>query len=80
MSGRNNEFLKQFVEMRKGIAPGPMAASTVLPQSKKGKKISKAQVVTDSGLQRIMEEKPPRKDVEEYLQKRCHDLTNSKMC
>ena len=79
MSGRTNEFLKQFLEMRKSLAPGPMASANVAPVTKKAKKTSSKQVFTDSGLRRILEEKSPRKEVEEYLQKCCNDLTAEKM-
>lgn len=80
---RANEFLSQFIEMRKGIAAtNPSAAAAVaaqMPASKKAKKTSKKQVFTDTGYESIIEHKPGRKEVMEYFQKRCDDLTAEKM-
>ena len=80
---RGNEFLSQFIEMRKGIAAtNPSAAAAVAaaaPASKKAKKTSKKQVFTDCGVENIIEHKPGRKEVMEYFQKRCDDLTTEKM-
>lgn len=82
-SGRGNDFLAQFIEMRRGIAAtNPSAAAAVaaqMPASKKAKKTSKKQVYTDSGVESIIEHKPGRKEVMEWLQKRCDDLTMEKM-
>lgn len=79
MATRGNDFLAQFIEMRKGIAAtNPSAAQAVaaqMPASKKAKKSSKKQSFTDGGVQSIIEHKPGRKDVMEYLQKRCDELT-----
>ena len=84
MSGRTNEFLKAFIEMRQSVAPsGPAAqnpsASKALPASKKAKKTSVRQQYSDEGLQGIIEHKPPKKDVAEYLQDMCNKQTASKM-
>jgi membrane protease subunit (stomatin/prohibitin family) len=80
---RGNEFLSQFIEMRKGIAAtNPSAAAAVAaaaPASKKAKKTSKKQVFTDCGVENIIEHRPGRKEVEEYFQKRCDDLTTEVM-
>lgn len=79
MSGKN-DFLRQFIEMRKTIAPNPMAAvAAAPPASKKAKKTSKTQVYTEGGIQEIIDTKPGKKHVEEYFQKRCNDLTAEKM-
>ena len=79
----SNEFLKQFVEMRKGMAPPPgqqsVKASDVLPKSKKAKKLGSTKKVTETGLQHIIETKPGRKVVEEYFQDVCNKLTAEKM-
>lgn len=79
----SNEFLKQFIEMRKGMTPAPgtksVAAVDALPKSKKAKKTGPRQEVLETGLQHIIESKPGRKDVEEYLQDMCNKLTASKM-
>ena len=78
-----NDFLRQFVEMRKGMAPAPgtksVAATDALPKSKKAKKTGPRQEVTETGLQHIIEAKPGRKVVEEYLQEMCNELTSKKM-
>lgn len=76
-----NEFLRQFIEMRKSIAPSPMAAAmaTATPVSKKAKKLSKTQEFIEGGLQEIIEKKPGRRHVEEYFQKTCNELTAAKM-
>ena len=75
-----NAFLRQFIEMRKSIAPNPMATvAAAPPASKKAKKTSKAQVYTEGGLQEIIETKPGKKHLEEYFQKMCNELTAEKM-
>jgi hypothetical protein len=78
-----NDFLKKFIEMRKGMAPAPgtqsVAAKDVLPQNKKMKKMGPRQEITETGLQHIIEAKPGRKVVEEYLQEMCNELTSKKM-
>lgn len=84
MSDRaGNAFLSQFIEMRRGMAAqNPSAAAAVaaqMPASKKAKKTSKKQVFTDGGVQNIIEHKPGRKEVMEYFQKRCDELTAEKM-
>ena len=83
---RGNDFLRQFVEMRQGIqaaaAQNPSAAAAAaaqMPASKKAKKTSKKQVFTDAGVANIIEHTPGRKEVMEYFQKRCDDLTAEKM-
>ena len=84
MSGRNNEFLKAFIEMRQSIAPsGPAAqnpnAAKALPASKKAKKTRVRQQYSDEGIQGIIEHTPPKKDVMEYFQEMCNKLTGEKM-
>ena len=84
MSDRaGNAFLSQFIEMRKGLpAQNPSAAAAVaaqMPASKKAKKTSKKQVFTDAGVDSIIEHKPNRKAVEEWLQDLCARLTAEKM-
>lgn len=76
-----NDFLKQFIEMRKAIAPSGAVAARVdpTPTSKRAKKTSSVQKITEGGLQHIIENKPPRKEVEEYFQKACDELTADKM-
>lgn len=80
---RGNDFLAQFIEMRRGVAAqNPSAAQAVaaqMPASKKAKKTSAKQAFTDGGAQAIIEHKPGKKDVMEYIQKRCDELTAAKM-
>jgi hypothetical protein len=78
---QKNDFLRQFLEMRKAIAPSPMATARVepAPKSKRAKKGSSVQKVMDGGIQHIIENKPGRKEVEEYFQKSCDELTSEKM-
>lgn len=72
-----NDFLKQFIEMRKTLAPSGAAAAHVdpAPKSKRAKKGLSVQKVMEGGLQHIIENKPPRKEVEEFFQKKCDELT-----
>lgn len=77
-----NDFLKQFVDMRRQIAPTPAAAASVLanpPLTKKAKKGSKTQEVTDATISYILEQRPPKKEVGMYFQKLCDELTAAKM-
>ena len=80
---RGNDFLTAFIEMRKGIAAqNPSAAQAVaaqMPASKKAKKTSAKQAFTDSDVAGIIEHKPVKKLVMEWLQKRCDELTAAKM-
>lgn len=80
---RGNDFLTQFIEMRRGIAAqnpsAAQAAAAQMPASKKAKKTSAKQAFTDGGVQDIIEHKPVKKLVLEYLQKRCDELTSAKM-
>ena len=78
---QKNDFLRQFIEMRKQIAPtGALAAKVeTKPASKRAKKGSSVQKVTEGGIQHIIENKPGRKEVEEYFQKACDELTSEKM-
>jgi hypothetical protein len=77
-----NDFLRKFIEMRKTIAPTPAAAAELNkkePMSKKTKKGSLIREVLDGSISHIIEEKPPRKKVEEYFQTMCNELTAAKM-
>jgi hypothetical protein len=83
-----NPFLKDFLEMRKGIAPlkqspaGPSPAD-VLPKTKNGRKPkakhTKEQTTERPGLMTIIEDKPHKRVVIEYMQYRANDLTVEKM-
>lgn len=77
-----NDFLRQFVEMRKAVAPTPAAAlasDKAAPASKKSKKGVKIREVIDGSVSHIIEETPPKRKVEEYLQGLCDELTAAKM-
>ena len=73
--------------MRKGLSPSQPAtanlASNSLPKkggrSKAKAKMTSTQKVEGGGLMHIVENKPPKKDVIEYLQKRANELTEEKM-
>ena len=77
-----NDFLKNFIEMRKSIAPTPAASAALgaaLPSSKKTKKGSKIREVMEGNIAYIIEETPGKKYLEEHLQKMCDELTAAKM-
>jgi len=77
-----NDFLRQFVEMRKQIAPNPSAAAAVAkqaPASKKAKALSAVREVADTTISHIVENRPPKRDVMDYFQERCNELTSAKM-
>jgi hypothetical protein len=77
-----NDFLRQFLEMRKQIAPNPSAAAAVAkqePMSKRTKKGSDVRQVLDGSISHIIENTPPKKEVMEYFQDLCNRLTAEKM-
>ena len=80
-----NGFLKEFLDMRKKLEPQLKNAADapgsikIKGGSKTKSKIEKTQQVLDGGLQHIIENKPIRKDVVAYLQKRANELTVEKM-
>jgi hypothetical protein len=85
----HNAFLKDFLEMRKtSKISGPSTtsglASEVLPQTKKSarkpKKQIKAELETEKpGINTIIEEKPHKRVVIEYLQTKSNEYTTQKM-
>lgn len=74
-----NDFLRQFIEMRKSIAPTPQAMVDATPVSKKAKKLSKTQAYVEGGIQEIIEKKPGKRHLEEYFQKMCQELDAAQM-
>ena len=91
MSG-NNGFLKDFMALRKSLqpsmtTPGKMIAPTsgsAEPPKKKGGRPSKQTPLTQTPegsttLAKIIEEKPKRGIVEDYLQNRANEETIKKM-
>ena len=83
----HNSFLKEFLEMRKGLSPSQPATANLASNSlpKKGgrtnskPKMTSTQKVENGGIMHIIENKPPKKEVIEYLQKRANELTEEKM-
>lgn len=74
--------------MRKSLSPSQpatanLAHNSTLPKkggrSKKKADISAAQKVTEGGIMHIIENKPAKKEVIEYLQKKANELTTEKM-
>ena len=83
----HNAFLKEFLTMRKELSPTQpaltkMAHETALPKKDKSKKkpsLKPAPHVENGQLQHIIENKPPRKEVIDYLQNRANHFTTEKM-
>ena len=79
-----NGFLKDFMEMRKSLVPptpkivgNPTPAN---PETKKRKeKFTKEQTTKDPSIATIIEDKPHKRVVIEYLQKHANHLTETKM-
>jgi len=71
--------------MRQQIAPilsqatAAQVVAAQMPPSKKAKKLSKKPAYSEAGVQNIIEHKPGRKEVEDYLQSKCNELTSHKM-
>ena len=83
-----NAFLKDFIEMRKSITPNtlPNLVSPNVKDTKNGVKVKKQkppvtqnQETSESTLAKIIEEKPPKKNVIAYLQTFANELTIQKM-
>ena len=81
-----NSFLKEFLEMRKSLPknPGEPAQAKKDPKKavlepKKKVKFTKDQTVEKPGLMTIIQDKPGRRVVVEYLQNRANELTEQKM-
>ena len=85
----HNAFLKDFLLMRKDLAPTQsplthMAHEAALPKKggarqKKKPSLKPAPHVENGQLQHIIENKPPKKEVLEYLQNRANHYTVEKM-
>ena len=82
-----NAFLRDFIQMRKCLVPSGVAGDTklvtsALPNGKKGKKKTTAPELGDDGkmtVAKIIEDKPKNRDVIQFLQDRCNELTIAKM-
>jgi hypothetical protein len=83
----NNGFLKEFLAMRKELKPSATTSPSptdVLPKKDGGKKKAKPQMKKEletekPGLMGIIENKPHKRVVIEYLQDRANDLSEEKM-
>ena len=78
----HNSFLKEFLNMRKTIVPSsiPVAPAAKKKDEKKKKRpIEPTQTTESAGLAEIVENKPNKKVVIEYLQKRANELSAEKM-
>ena len=80
----NNAFLKEFLNMRKNITASSASPADVLPKKKKEgaktkEQLSERQERKEPGLMTIIEDKPEKRVVIEYLQKRANELTEKKM-
>ena len=74
-----SSFLNDFIAMRQRLAK-PNEVKGMKPKTPSEKKLmSPAQEVEESTLTRIIETKPPRKEVLQYLQRKANDLTVEKM-
>jgi hypothetical protein len=70
-------FLKEFIDMRKKL-------TTNVPPAEKKKKLKGETKPIDTALDgtslaSIIEKKPSKKVIEEYIQRRCDELTKEKM-
>lgn len=79
----SNPFLLEFMNMRKNLnASSPSPAPTSNPKTKP-KKDSGTKTIsmeaTKPGFKTIIDEKPGKRPVIEYLQKRANELTIRKM-
>jgi hypothetical protein len=80
----NNAFLKEFLNMRKNVSASSPAPSDVLPKKNKPvaktkEALSEKQERKEPGLLTIIEDKPEKRVVIEYLQKKANELTEKKM-
>jgi hypothetical protein len=78
-------FLKDFMDMRKNLhkAAPPQIVSAVAPEKKvrasKGTADGVREELQGITVAKIIEEKPPKKEVMAYFQKECDRLTAEKM-
>lgn len=78
-------FLKDFLNMRRNLhkeAPPPQVVSAVGDPKKrtaKGTSDHRQDEMMGITVAKIIEEKPPKKEVMEYFQRECDRLTKDKM-
>ena len=81
----HNAFLKDFLEMRKQTSPASKSPADVLPKKDTKKKTQlkeEPKSITQTNqpsLQSIIEEKPHRKVLIEFLQNKANEYTLQKM-
>ena len=81
MSGLNS-FLHEFIRMRKDLVPmkdSSKASGAVKMKPKSRVSYKKDDVAANHTLAHIIEKKPNRREVIEYLQERANSLTEIKM-
>jgi hypothetical protein len=71
-----NAFLKEFIKMRQEVKA---AVPTSSPGMSGKQKHTKKQEVIEGGVNHIIEKKPPKREVMEYLQEKANSLTIEKM-
>jgi hypothetical protein len=82
-----NAFLKEFMSLRKSLVPSGTGAGVSLidpTPKKKGRKhaTTAPELAAEDGkmtIAKIVEEKPKFRDVCEFIQNRCNELTLIKM-
>jgi len=80
----SNSFLKDFMEMRKGLKPNSIPKDSHIPtpvqKKKRGEPKTTQELDTiNTTLQKIVEDKPPKKQVVNYLQEKANYYTVEKM-
>lgn len=84
MPGEIPPFLRDFIAMRKNLhkAPEPNAPVGSLPRKgakKGGTTEATQQELSEISVAKIVEEKPPAKELGKYFQSMCDRLTKQKM-
>ena len=83
MSREIPPFLKDFLMMRQQLHKNQSTTPTVVtPSTAKKAKSTGAQKIDDMmeiSVAKIIEEKPPKKEVMGYFQKQCDKMTKEKM-
>jgi hypothetical protein len=75
-----SSFLNDFIAMRKSLLKAPAQTAQKKPKTPSEKKMmSPAQNVEESTITRIIEKKPHKREVIEYLQHKANELTEKAM-
>jgi len=72
----DNSILRNFIQMRRSLHKDEKKPVGTV---KKGTSAAMVANATETTLAKILEEKPGRKELSEYLQKECSRLTAEKM-